>query len=144
MGFCNIKNPPVYTMDVERWTRETYADGEQMAEVIEQLLNNTFYNKAVQEQHEEPVKVSLPASGWSESAPYSQRVAVIGVKASDHPVVSPCTPKELEVDVVKRYRKMASMITDGETEDGYITFYCGEKCPTVDFDVYLRGVSAIG
>lgn len=144
MEFCNIKNPPEYIVDVERWTRETYADGEQMAVVVEQLLNNTFYNKSVQEQHEKPIRVILPASGWSDTAPYSQKIAVMGVKLTDHPLVSPCTPKDMDPSVVKNYRKMAALITDGETEDGFITFYCGEKRPTIDFEVYLRGVSANG
>lgn len=144
MAFCEIKIPLEYTTEIERWTKRTKDNGEEMAVPIEQLLNNTYYNKMVREQHEQPVVVSLPASGWSDTAPYSQRVAVPGVKASDNPVVSPCTPKELEASTVKIYRKMAAMITDGETEDGYVTFYCSEKKPTEDFKVYLRGVSANG
>lgn len=144
MAFCNMKNPPEYTTEIRKWDRETPADGQGMGDDIEQLFNNTYYNKKVREQHEQPVVVSLAAVGWSDTAPYSQRVAVPGVKVSDNPVVSPYTPKELEVYLVKTYRKMAAMITDGETEDGYVTFYCGEKRPTADFMVYLRGVSANG
>ena len=144
MAFCDIKNPPEYTAEIRKWDRETLADGQEMAVEIEQLFNNTFYNKMVQEQHEQPIEVSLPASGWSDAAPFSQRVAVAGVKASDNLIVSPCTPKSLETSAVKIRRKMAGMITDGETEDGYVTFYCGEKKPTEDFSVYMRGVSANG
>ena len=41
-----IKNPPEFTLEVERWTRETDADGAQMASnVIEPLLNNEVYLK---------------------------------------------------------------------------------------------------
>lgn len=144
MKFCEVKNPPEYTTDIRKWDRDTLADGQEMAVEIERLYNNTFYNKAVREQHERPIEVSLPASGWSNAAPYSQRVAVTGVQESDHPIVSPCTPRGLAASNVKIYRKMAAMITDGETEDGYVTFYCGEKKPTDDFKVYLRGVSANG
>lgn len=144
MAFCNVKNPLEYTMEIRKWDRDTLADGQEMAVEIEQLFNNTFYNKAVREQHEVPVEVMLPASGWSSTAPYSQRVAVTGVRVSDNPIVSPCTPKSLPAVTIKRCRKMASMITDGETENGYVTFYCGEKKPTDDFTVYLRGVSSNG
>lgn len=144
MAFCNVNNPPEYSMEIRKWDRDTLADGQEMAVEIEQLFNNTFYNKMVQEQHENPIEISLPAAGWSNTIPYSQKVAVVGIKASDNPVLNPCTPKNLEPAEVKIRRKMAGMITDGETEDGYVTFYCGEKKPTVDFSIYLRGVSANG
>ncbi|MFR3729185.1 hypothetical protein [Lacrimispora sp.] len=144
MAFCNVKNPPEYTTDIRKWDRDTLADGQEMAVEIEQLFNNTFYNKAIQEQHEKPIEVNLPESGWSDIVPYSQRVAVPGIKETDNPIISPCTPKSLDAAAVKLKRKMAGMITDGETEDGYVTFYCGEKKPTEDFSVYLRGVSANG
>lgn len=144
MAFCDIKNPLEYSTQIRKWNRKTRADGQEMAVEIEQLFNNTFYNKTVHEQHEKLIEVNLPVSGWSNTAPYSQKVAVMGIKESDNPVVSPCTPKELSGSAVKIYRKMAGMITDGETEDGYITFYCGQKKPTQDFSIYLRGVSANG
>lgn len=144
MAFCNVKNPPEYSMEIRKWDRESLADGQEMAIEIEQLFNNTFYNKMVQEQHEQPIEINLPADGWSNTVPYSQRVAVAGIKATDNPILSPCTPKNLEPGAVKLRRKLAGMITDGETEDGYVTFFCGEKKPTEDFSVYLRGVSANG
>lgn len=144
MTFCDVKNPPEYTTEIRKWDRDTLADGQELAVEIEQLFNNTFYNKMVQEQHEQLIEVSLPTSGWSDSIPYSQKVSVIGIKASDNPILSPCTPKGLNTAAVKLSRKMAGMITDGETEAGFITFFCGVKRPTEDFCVYLRGVSANG
>lgn len=45
MAFCNVKNPPEYTTEVRKWDRETPADGQGMAVEIEQLFNNTYYNK---------------------------------------------------------------------------------------------------
>ncbi len=88
--------------------------------------------------------VNLPAAGWSAAAPYSQRVAVPGLKITDNPELRPYTPKDLAADQVKLRQKMAGMITDGDTEDGYATFYCGVKKPTADFAILLKGVSANG
>lgn len=45
-----IKDPPEFTTDVEQWTRETDADGAQMALVIEKLLNNEVFLKALIER----------------------------------------------------------------------------------------------
>lgn len=85
--------------------------------------------------------ITLLASDWSDSAPYSQRIAVPGLQATDEPGVYPWTPKTLTADATKIQRKMAALITAGETEDGYITLYCGYKKPTVDFQIILKGVS---
>lgn len=144
MAFCDMKNPPEFSNEVRKWDRETLADGQELAVEIEQLFNNTLYNKMIREQHERPVKVKLEVGNWSSTAPYSQKIAVTGIKESDNPILSPCTPINLDPATVKIGRKMAGMITAGETENGYITFYCSEKRPTEDFSVYLRGVSTNG
>jgi len=87
------------------------------------------------------VPVTLSVSGWSSAVPYSQRVAVTGIKGADVVKVFPYTPKELAGDAVKLRRKLTGMLTDVESEDGYAVFYCGEKKPTADFVVMLEGVS---
>ena len=86
--------------------------------------------------------VTLPAAGWSAAAPYTQRVAVPGILATDNPELHPYTPKDLAAEELKLRQKFTGMITDGDTEDGYATFYCGVKKPTADFPVLLKGVSA--
>ena len=55
-----IKNPPEFTLEVEQWTRETDADGDQMASgVIEPMLNNEVYLKTEQERLEHTALVIL-------------------------------------------------------------------------------------
>ena len=88
--------------------------------------------------------VNLPVAGWSATAPYALTVRVPGILAADNPELHPYTPKDLAADQVKLRQKLAGMITDGDTEDGYATFYCGVKKPTADFPVLLKGVSANG
>lgn len=88
------------------------------------------------------IVVTLPAAGWSAAAPYTQRVAVPGILATDNPELHPYTPKDLAAEELKLRQKFTGMITDGDTEDGYATFYCGAKKPTADFPVLLKGVSA--
>lgn len=85
--------------------------------------------------------ITLPAANWSGAAPYEQTVQVPGVLATDVPELKLYTPKELPAAQVKINQKMTPLITDGVTGDGYVTFYCGLKKPTEDFQVRLRGVS---
>lgn len=40
-----IKDPPEFTLDVPQWTKQTRANGEEMAKVIEKLLNNEVFLK---------------------------------------------------------------------------------------------------
>ena len=88
--------------------------------------------------------VALPASGWSQSTPYAQRVAVPGVKAGDDVELKIYAPKSLSAQEVKLRQKQTAMITDGMTEDGYVTVYCGVKKPASDFSVLLKGVKTDG
>ncbi len=42
-----IKDPPEFTLDIEQWNKKTKANGEKMALVIEKLLNNDVFTKAL-------------------------------------------------------------------------------------------------
>ncbi len=58
MKNCEIKSPPVFTADVPRWDRETDADGDAMGLVVEQVFNNTIYNK---QKAERALGILLPS-----------------------------------------------------------------------------------
>ena len=45
-----IKDPPEFTLKVEQWNKKTKANGEQMALVIEKLLNNEVFLKGLIEK----------------------------------------------------------------------------------------------
>ena len=47
-----IKDPPEFTLEVEQWNKKTKANGEQMALVIEKLLNNEVFLKGLIERLE--------------------------------------------------------------------------------------------
>ncbi|MCF2704216.1 hypothetical protein I6E91_19435 [Enterocloster clostridioformis] len=142
MGFCEIKNPPEFNTDVEKWNTETLADGENMGAVIELLVNNTIYNKTKCEKLSNEVTITLPASGWSTAAPYTQSVAVPGLKATDKVRLMSAAKKDTPAQTVKIWEKMAGMIKAGEAMDGQAVFYCPLKKPTADVTITLIGVSA--
>lgn len=58
MKNCEIKSPPVFATDVPRWDRETDADGDAMGLVVEQVFNNTIYNK---QKAERALGILLPS-----------------------------------------------------------------------------------
>lgn len=83
--------------------------------------------------------VTFPASGWSTVAPYTQTVAVEGIKETDRPgqgVVYPtgCTSvQKSAIDKATGY--IYELITGNET----VTLKCVKK-PTIDFTLGLKGV----
>ena len=87
------------------------------------------------------VVVALAASNWSTSAPYSQKVSMPTVKATDSITMGKAHTKASSVTDIETYDEMAGLITSAEVTDGYVTFYCAAEKPTQDFKVRLKGVS---
>lgn len=84
--------------------------------------------------------VTLPASGWSAAAPYTQTVPLTGITAGDSPILVKRLPEGAKPDQAKAYNKAFGMIDDGDTGDGTVTFWCYNKKPTIDLAVGLKGV----
>lgn len=85
--------------------------------------------------------VTLSASNWSSSAPYSQKVSVPTVKATDSVSMGKAHTKTSSPTEIETYDEMAALITSAEVTDGYVTFYCAAEKPSKDFKVKLKGVS---
>ena len=87
------------------------------------------------------ITVILSASNWSSSAPYSQKVAVPSIKATDSVSMGKAHTKTSSPSDIETYDEMAGLITAAEVTDGFVTFYCAAEKPTKDFKVKLKGVS---
>ena len=137
-----IKSPSEFTMEIEQWTRETDADGAEMAKVIEKLLNNDVYLKSETERQEHTVLVTLTASGWAgASVPFTQTVAVSGAREGGEALlVSALEPGSSEA-VQKAYTKAYGIISSGigRLGDGTAIFQVYKK-PETSITVGLRGV----
>ena len=137
-----ITEKPQFADTMEQITAQDRAAQDTFNPRYQTLLDNDNYLREQVARQDRTTVVTLPAAGWSAAAPYTQRVAVPGILATDNPELHPYTPKDLAAEELKLRQKFTGMITDGDTEDGYATFYCGVKKPTVDFPVLLKGVSA--
>lgn len=138
-----IQNPPEFTLEVEQWTRETDADGAQMASnVIEPLLNNEVYLKTELERQERVALVTLTAAGWGGSAaPYTQTVQVNGAREGMEPVMVSALADGATLEAQKAYIKAFGILCGGTgiLGEGTATFGVYKK-PVVDITVGLRGV----
>ena len=87
------------------------------------------------------VTVTLSSGSWSSSAPYSQKISVPTVKATDSVSMGKAHTKTSSPTDIETYDEMAGLITSAEVTDGFVTFYCDAEKPTKDFKVKLKGVS---
>ena len=142
MRYCNIADPPVYTEEIERWDRETDADGEAMGKVIEQLVNNDHYHKMSIERQDHVTLFTLAADAWTgDAAPYEQTVAVEGVTAEDNPMLVSALEDGADLATQKAYSKAFGILASGTatTADGNVTFKVYKK-PATDITAGLKGV----
>lgn len=61
MGNFEIQDPPVFQVEITKWSRETNADGDEMGRDMEKVFNNTIYNKAMIERERNVTEVLLTA-----------------------------------------------------------------------------------
>ena len=137
-----LKNPPEFTMEVNQWTRETDADGAELAKEIEELLNNDFYLKTELERIDHVALVVLPASGWTGStAPFTQTISVEGAKENQDACLVSALADGASLEAQKAYTKAFSIISSGTgvLGDGVATFKVYKK-PETDITVGLQGV----
>ena len=142
MSFCEIKTPPEFSSEIEKWDRDTLADGEKMGNVIEELLNNTVYNNVGISRMNNEIELTLPTSGWSASAPYTQIVNVPGLKETDKVRMMSAIKTDTAVATADIWDKMGALVKAGKALDGQAVFVCPKKKPTSDFNIKLVGVSA--
>lgn len=67
MANCVIKNPPEFALEVPKWDKGTRDNGIEMSEPLEEIFNNTMYNKAEIERLEGTLLkgITIPMAGWS-------------------------------------------------------------------------------
>lgn len=84
--------------------------------------------------------ITLPASAWSYSVPYTQTVAIEGMTPECEPVVACRMPDTVNAASVKAMKKEYSLIDDFVTEKGKGTFYCYRDRPKININVCVKGV----
>ena len=78
-------------------------------------------------------QVTLPASDWSDAAPYAQTVAVQGVLATDQPHFGIVYADNWEAE-----KEAFALVDELDTADGSVTFTCFEDKPSVDITIQME------
>ena len=84
--------------------------------------------------------LELKASGWSSTAPYSQKVYDERISSTDNPMVTYSIDTGSSVEKILAVKEAFSCIDDGTTYTGYVEFICATEKPKIDFKVMLKGM----
>lgn len=85
------------------------------------------------------VEVTLLASDWSPSAPYTQTVPVSGIKAEDIPIPM-FVDDGTDESSSKAKQKAYGYISYFDSSDNFLTVTCKYKKPTTNLTIVLKGV----
>lgn len=80
--------------------------------------------------------VSVPASGWSASAPYTQTVSVEGILETDTPHWGVVYSDDTEA--AKEQKEAFAVVDELDTAKGTVTFICLEDKPEVNLTIQLE------
>ena len=86
------------------------------------------------------LKVTIPANGWSASAPYTQTVVVAGMDEYFNPTYALNISEGLSSEQEKNILKAYGFISELTTMDGQIKLSCNRGKPAVDIPLVIKVV----
>lgn len=84
--------------------------------------------------------ITLSASKWSSTLPYTQTVDLTRITASDTPIISMGVPSTVTSANYKSMKKAYGYIDRVVSSNKKLTFYCYNKKPTVNINILVKGV----
>ena len=85
-------------------------------------------------------EITLPLSGWSSSAPYTQTVSLAGIKSTDNPIPLDRYPSNLTESNKNLIDRSTNMITSIKTNNDSVTVTCKFRKPVAEIIIGLKGV----
>ena len=85
-------------------------------------------------------EITLPVSGWSSSAPYTQTVSLAGIKSTDNPIPLYRYPSNRTESNKNLIDRSTNMITSIKTNNDSVTVTCKFRKPVAEIIIGLKGV----
>lgn len=109
--------------------------------VGDEAATNTYSAAKINEkidQFSKVRKITLSASGWSNTAPYTQQVTVETIKSTHSPLIS-IDDSQSKTDKKAQLKQLNKHVDHVESYDDYLLFHCDESIPTIDINLLVKG-----
>lgn len=133
--YCGLMADSVTRVDTAAINAQVSALINQLRESLAKVEGETYY-ASKNYVNGTTLYAALPASGWSDAAPYTQTVAVEGITAEDNPDYWPEYSGTNEERIAQ---KSAFAVLDHlETAAGTVTVTCFEEKPETDLTIGME------
>lgn len=123
--YCGIMLDPISSVDATFKKKGFAADSKAVGDALAKKAETVSY------------KTTLPASGWSGSAPFTQSVSVSGIYEVDEPFVDVYLEGVSDGTAILEAWMCVGRVS---TANGSITAYCYEEKPATDIPIILKVV----
>lgn len=136
-NYCGLMADAVTSVDTATINAQITALIQELGDKLQDAEGQTYYasKEYVDEKHL-TATATLPTSGWSSSAPYTQTITVAGVLATDAPHVSPVYSDTLAT--AQAQKEAWEAVSKAVAAAGAITFSCFEDKPTTDIPIQVE------
>lgn len=133
-----IHAPAVFSDGVRAIEETDLANPETWNPQLETLVNNdVFLNQRI-EDLTNFLTATITMNWNGTQAPYTQEIAVEGIKESDNPIIDIVLADDVQTAILQE--KNWGYISRIKTADGKILVYCNKKKTTVDLPIQIKVV----
>ena len=134
-GYCGLMADSVSQVDTSAIYAQASALIQKLRDDLAAVEGGTYYaSKEYVDSLHFFAGVVLPASGWSDAAPYTQTVSVSSILGTDRPIWGVMYSANNAIAEKEAF----ALVDDLDTADGIVTFTCFEDKPEVDLTIQLE------
>lgn len=138
MANLPIYAPTIFSDGIRAIEETDLGEPETWNPQYETLINNDVFLKQAIEDMTDLLTATITTNWTGTQAPYTQEIAVEGIKETDNPIVDIVLDENIETAILQE--KNWGNVSRIKTEDGKIIVYCNKKKTTVDLPIQIKVV----
>lgn len=138
MAYLDLNEPPVFTENIHKTEEDDLITADLENDIKGKLLNNDRYLNNRIDGLTEHYTVTISVNWDGEKPPYTQEIAVPGIRVTDNPIIDIILSNDTQAALFQE--KNWGCVSRIVTKDDGIIVYCNKKRPTVALPVQIIAV----